>query len=230
MGLNQNSLTKEGKEAIKISKKVYLENYTVKFPYKIKDLEKEIGKKLIPLGREYVESDFLITEAKKQTISLLIYGSPLFATTHATIIDDCNHAKIKTNIIFNASIFDAISITGLQLYKFGKILSMPKWQKNFKPDSFIDYIIENQKTNSHSLILIDIGLNSKEALSQLEQSLTKRKIKLNKILICERLGTKHGKIHYTQLSKLKKLDIKEPFCIIVPSKLHFTEEDFLKNF
>jgi diphthine synthase len=230
LGLNKNSITEEGKQALKKCKKIYLENYTVKFPYSQNTLEKSLKRKLISLGREKVESDFLISEAKKQNIALLVYGSPLFATTHTTILEDCQEAKIKTKIIFNSSIFDAISLTGLQLYKFGKIASMPQWETNFKPDSFLNLVLQNQKSNSHSLILIDIDLSSKEALAQLQQSINKKPIKLSKILICSRLGTSQEKIYYNTLKNLKNLTIKEPFCIIIPSKLHFTEEDFLKNF
>ena len=63
-----------------------------------------------------------------------------------------------------------------------------------------------------------------------QQSINKKPIKLSKILICSRLGTSQEKIYYNTLKNLKNLTIKEPFCIIIPSKLHFTEEDFLKNF
>ena len=56
------------------------------------------------------------------------------------------------------------------------------------------------------------------------------KLNLNKIIICQSLGTKDSKIIYGKISKLKKIKIKKPFCIIIPSKLHFIEEEILKNY
>ena len=228
-GLNEKGIPLEGKEAIKKSKKIYLESYTVEFPYSLKSLEKSIGRKIIPLEREKVESNFLIKESKKENISLLVYGGPLFATTHISLIQDCKKNKIKYNIIYSSSIFDAIAETGLQLYKFGKILSMPQWQKNFTPDSFMDLVKENQTINAHSLILIDIGLKFSDSLEQLITASKSKNIKLDKIIICSRLGTKRGKIYYDSISKLKKNKINAPFCIIIPGKLHFLEEEFLKK-
>jgi len=234
LGLNPNSISTEAFEAIKKSKKIYLESYTVDFPYKIKQLEKTIKRKIEPLDRNQVESDYLIKESKKQNISLIIYGSPLFATTHISLIDECKEKRIKTRIFYNASVFDALAETGLQLYKFGKTSSMPKWQENFKPTSFLDFVEENQQINAHSLILVDIGLKFKDALEQLNQSIKEKNIQLNRILVCSQLGTnnKDSKIFYSTINNLKKKNkaIKPPFCFIIPAKMHFLEEDVVKAF
>ena len=64
LGLNEKGITIEGLEAIKKCNKIYLESYTIDFPYEIKKLEKIINKKIITLKREDVEGDFLIKEAK----------------------------------------------------------------------------------------------------------------------------------------------------------------------
>jgi len=230
LGLNQHSLTHEGKLALKKCKKIYLESYTVSFPYTPKELELTLARKITLLTREKVESDFLIKEAKKQAIALLVYGSPLFATTHSTLLEDCLTAKVKTKVLLNASVFDALSLTGLHVYKFGKIASMPQWEKNFTPDSFLDIVKENKKTHGHSLILIDIDLTCQDAISQLQTVLASKKMSLDKLLICSKMGTTHQKIHYNTLKVLKQRDIPKPFCIIIPAKLHFTEESFLKFF
>jgi len=228
-GLNEKGISLEGKEAIKNSKEIYLESYTVEFPYILKNLEKSVGRKIIPLEREKTESEFIVQKAKKENIVLLVYGCPLFATTHISLVQDCKKNKTKYHIIYSASIFDAIGETGLQLYKFGKISSMPQWQKNFTPDSFMDFVKENQSINAHSLILIDIGLKFNDALEQLKKASKNKKIKLDKIIVCSKLGTSKGKIFYDSISKLKNKKIANPFCIILPEKLHFLEEEFLKK-
>ncbi len=227
LGLNEKGISQEGLEAIKKCKKIYLENYTVNFPYSQKVLEKNLKKKIILAGRDFVESDKLIKEAKKENIALLIYGSPLTATTHITLIQEAKKNKVKTEIVYNASIFDAITETGLQIYKFGKIASMPKWQKNFTPTSFMEIVKKNLEIDAHSLILIDISLELNEAIEELEKSAEEYKLKFDKIIICSRLGTKDKKIVYDKVENLKNKEIKKPYCIIIPSKLHFVEQEVL---
>jgi len=88
LGLNEKGISKQGLEALDKCKKIYLESYTVDFPYSIEELEKVIEKKIIPANREKVENLSIVEEAKKENIALLVYGSPLFATTHITLIQE----------------------------------------------------------------------------------------------------------------------------------------------
>ena len=229
LGLNENSISLEGKEALDKCSLVYLESYTVDFPYTIESLQKSLGKKIEKLGRDKVESSKLVIEAKTQEVALLVYGCPLFATTHTTLLLDCKKQKIKTRVIYNASVFDAIAETGLQLYKFGKITSMPKWQKSFTPDSFLDIVKENNSIKAHSLILTDIGLKLEDALSQLELACKNKNIKLDKIIISSSLGTDKAKIYYDKPENLKTKKVSMPFCIIIPSELHFLEKEYLEK-
>jgi diphthine synthase len=230
LGLNENGISLEGISALKKCEKIYLENYTVDFPYSFAELEKTIKKKIISLNRDEVESDRIVLEAKKENVALLIYGSPLTATTHITIIEDAKKQKVKSQIIYGTSIFDAIAETGLQIYKFGKIASIPRWQKNFTPNSFIEIVKDNKKINAHSLLLIDIGLDLKDALEELEKSAKEMDLKIEKILVCSRLGTDDRKIIYDEIKDLKNKIVKKPYCLIIPGKLHIVEEEVLKGF
>ncbi len=231
LGLNRDGISKFGLAAAKKCKRVYLENYTVDFPYTKHQLEEVIGKKIIDADRNFVESLEIIDEADKCDVALLVYGSPLTATTHITLLQEAKKSGIRTKIIYNASIFDAIAETGLQLYKFGKIASMPAWKKNYEPMSFIEIIKENQTINAHSSILIDIGLEFPEALKQLEISAKKYDIKLNKIILCQALGTQNRKISYKTISEFREFSgVRKPYCIVIPSKLHFMEKEVLGNF
>jgi diphthine synthase len=230
LGLNEKSVSQNGIEAIKKCKKVYLDNYTVNFPYSEKDLEKNIQKEIISANRELIESNKLIEEAKREDICLLVYGSPLTATTHISLIQEAEKNKVEYEIIYNASIFDAIAETGLQIYKFGKITSMPKWQENFTPTSFMEVVKQNSEIEAHSLILIDIGLELKDAIKELEESAKNYSLKLDKIVVCSSLGTQYKKIIYEKIENLKDKEIKKPYCIIIPSKLHFVEQEVLEKF
>jgi len=232
LGLNENGYSKEAFDSIMESDFVYIDVYTVDFPYPIKKLESQFKKKkFIPAKREIVENFEILEEAEEKNVALLVYGSPLTATTHISLIEEAKRRNIKTKIIHGASILDAIAETGLHLYKFGKTTSMPKWQKNYAPESFMDVARENNSIKAHTLILCDIGLNFGEALEQLETVLLNRGIVLGKIVVCQLMGTKNQKILYGEIGKLKKArGIENPFCLIIPSELHFTEKEFLENF
>jgi diphthine synthase len=231
LGLNPNSISKEGLDTIKKCKKIYLENYTVDFPYDVGALNGLFDKKIFPADRDFVESLEIIDEAKRKDVALLVYGSPLTATTHITLIQEAKESGTKCKIIHSSSILDAVAETGLQLYKFGKTASMPAWdsEKNFTPESFMDIVKENKSIEAHTLILIDIGLDSKKALEELDVSAKNKNVKLDKIIIGQALGTKNSRTYYGNLEDLVEKEILKPFCIIIPEKLHFVEKDFLES-
>jgi len=222
LGLTANTLTAEALAILPKCKKIYLENYTVDFPYSKQDLEKKYKIKIQELNRDEVESEEFLQQAKTNNIALLIYGDALSATTHTQLIQACKQNKIKFQIHHNSSILTAISETGLQLYKFGKTASMPTWQPSYKPTSFIEIIKDNLKIKAHTLLLIDISLPLKQAKEQL----LNKNLKLPKIILCEQLGV-NTKITYTTLDKLPD-KAKAPYCLIIPSDLHFTEKEFLE--
>jgi diphthine methyl ester synthase len=230
LGLNIKGITLEGIEAIKLCKEIYLESYTIDFPYKINELENIIGKKIKILKRTEVESDSLIDISKNKDVALLIYGSPLFATTHQAIIDAAIEKKVKLKVIYSASVFDSVAITGLQSYKFGKICSIPKWQKNYKPTSFIKTIIENSTIGAHTLILTDISLAFIDAIDELKSAAKDEDYFLNEIVVCSNLATEKQKIFYGTIEQLKKQKVTNPYLFIVPGIMHFTENDSLLRF
>ena len=238
LGLDKKDISFSSIEKIKKCKKIYLESYTISFPYPVKDLEKFLSTaakkkiKLIISDRELMENNIkkIIREAKYEDIAILIYGDPLAATTHASIIEEAKQDKIKYELLHAPSIFTGISNTGLQLYKFGKTTSIPKWQDNFKPMSFFNIILENQAIKAHTLILSDIGLKLEDALRELAQAAiaNDKDILGETIFICSKLGTRNEKITRTKISQLikdKKLQaqIKEPFCFVYPGEMHFFE-------
>jgi len=228
LGLSINSITVEALNILKTCDKVFVENYTVDFPYKIKDLEKNIEIKINELDRQKVEDESILKEAKREKVALLVYGDCLSATTHIQLITSCKSQKIPYEILHNTSILTAVSNTGLQLYKFGKTTSMPNWKEHTnKPTSFVNYIKENKSIGAHTLILTDIGLNLKDAIMQLKESSKKENLKLDKIIVLTNAGTKNQKILYDTPDKIENKEVNLPFCIIIPSKLNHVEEEAL---
>ena len=200
LGLNENGYSKEAHEIISTADKVYVDTYTIEFPYEISELTKQFKlRRFIPAGRDFVEGLKFIGEAKNHNIVLLVYGSPLVATTHTAIIKEAFDKKIKVKIIHAGSILDAVAETGLQPYKFGKTTSLP----NFPADSYLNVVKENLKIKAHTLILVDIGLKFEDAIKRLEKDCSNKKVKLSKVVVCERLGLKDSKIHHDSTKKLK---------------------------
>jgi len=107
---------------------------------------------------------------------------------------------------------------------------MPEWKPSYTPKSFIEVVKDNEKIQAHSLILIDPGLKIKEAINQLEISANEFDLKIKKLVICQCLGSKNSKVLYKSFEEAKQLTgVREPYCLIIPGKLHFVEEEFLKN-
>lgn len=234
LGLDSKDISLKALEALKKCNKIYLEIYTTLLPYKKAELEKIIGKKVVIVMRETVEnkSKEFVKEAKKKNIALLVYGDPLAATTHISLLQEAKKMQLKVKVLHNSSIFSAITETGLQLYKFGKTASIPEWKKGYEPTSFFEIVKDNLKINAHTLLLVDIGLSFKNALYELDKA---SKGKINNIIVCSKLGTDEQYIVYSKLKELLKnkkiqLKIKEPFCFIIPASLHFTEAEFLELF
>ncbi len=231
LGLNVDGISKYGLEIVKRCKKVYLEDYTIDLPYTMEELAHIIDKKILPANRELVEGLSIVDEATKKDVALLVYGSPLTATTHITLIQEAKRLGIKYRVLYNASVLDAVAESGLQLYKFGKVASMPAWKPSYTPDSFMDIVKENMSIKAHSLILIDPGLDFQDALDQLEKSAEKHNIKLKSLLVCQRAGGKRRKFLYRFIEELRTFEgVQHPYCIIIPSKLHFVEKEVLEEF
>jgi diphthine synthase len=227
LGLNEKGYSREAYDIILKADAIYVDTYTIEFPYEVSALVSQFkGKRFIPVGREFVEGMRFLGEAKKKDVILLVYGSPLVATTHTAIIKEAIEKKIKIKIIHAGSILDAVAETGLQPYKFGKTTSLP----NFPADSYLNIVKENLKVKAHTLILVDIGLKFEDAIKRLKDECKNKKINFSKIIVCERLGLKDSHIYYGDINNLKNKKVRNPFCFIVPGELHFFEKEFLESF
>ncbi len=229
LGLNCNDISLNALNVIKKCKKLYLENYT-SVGCEVKDLEKIIKKKVILADRELIEnnSSKIIYEAKKENIAILVYGDPLSATTHVNYLIDCKKLKIKFKVIHSSSILTAIGETGLSLYNFGKITSIPFNNKNVITP--IKVIKDNLKLGLHTLILFDLDSKNNKFLTinEVLDYLLRNSINM-KCLACSALGTEKQEIKYGEAKGLIKLKFdKFPQCLIIPGKLHFIEEEALK--
>lgn len=224
-------------EIIKTCDKAYAELYTADISFNPNNFQKLTRKQVQLLTREQVEqSNKFLEEAKTKNICLLVPGDPLFATTHLEILQRAKEKNIQFKIIHSSSIQTTVGETGLSLYNFGKIVSLPKPQKNFFPTSFYDTILQNKKQGLHTLLLLDIGLDINHAAKILEdiekQKQKNKKLFTNniKLFACAQLGSEMQMIKYCTLKEMKYRHLgKTPHCIVIPGKLTHYEEDFIKT-
>jgi len=225
---DEKDITVKGLEAVKSCDFVYLEGYTSKLcSFDLGRMEKLYGKKIEVVDRKFVEdSKEIIEKAKEKDVALLIVGSVLGATTHMQLINSAKENKIKVKVIDNSGVLTAVGITGLSLYKFGRVTTIPFDNENVK--SPYDVVLDNKKLGLHTLVLLDIQddkmMSAREGLDYfLRMGLDKEE----KVIVCGGLGgdteIKYGNIKDVSINKF-------PQCVIIIGNLHFSEEEFLKNY
>ncbi len=238
-GLKPEHVSIEGLNFLKNCDEVFVENYTSRFAEgNFEEMEKLVGKKIIPLNRKQVEEEFdeILQKAKTTEIGLLVQGNVFFATTHSQIVSDAKKENVKIKIVPGMSLFDFIGKTGLSLYKFGETVSIVFHEKNFKPDSFYDKIVKNNENGLHTLCLLDIKeeklMTITEALKLLEKIEQKKKnniIQKSPIVVLSVLGSDNEKISAGSFEELKKLKFESPASIIVCGELNENEKQALKE-
>jgi len=231
---DEKSITEEGLQKVKNSDILYLETYTSKLTNAtIEDLEKHYGKKIIPADRDVVEKkaeDTILKDAETKETSFLVIGDPFSATTHMDLFQRAKEKNIEVNIINNVSIINAIGIVGLELYKYGKITSIPFENENVKTP--YDVFMKNKNIGLHTLFLLDLRpeedrwMTCKQAVEFLiKNGLSEEE----QVISCAQIGSNSPII---KVSKAKDVEeIKEiPQCLIIPGNLHFIEEELLEKF
>ena len=241
VGLKPKHLTLEALDALKGCDRVFLEAYTSAYSEGSKEnLEDLLGKAVSGLQRADVEENFgpILEEAKGKNIALAVYGNPLNATTHVQILIDAAAKGVEARIIAGVSVFEFVSFTGLERYKFGKTTSIVFRDENFEPESFYDAILENKKPGLHTLCLLDIKkeegkmMNIGHAVSLLEMIEEKREKNVvgESVLVgLAGAGGAKQQLKAGTTEQLKSFKFTAfPQCLIVCGKLNEKEIEGLK--
>ena len=232
----------KGLECLKNVDKIYAEFFTSRlFGSSFEAIEELIGKKIEVLVRNEVEEEHIfIEEAKSLNVALITGGDPLIATTHSEFLVQCKCKGIDFEVIHGSSILSsAPAISGLQGYKFGKVTTIPFPDYNFYPKSPYEAIEENLKMNLHTLVLLDIQAHNDrymtvneglEYLLNIRQNLGRDGL-INEDTLAmgiARVGSKDVVVRAGKISELIDYDFGGPLhCIIIPSKLHIVEAEYL---
>jgi len=224
-------------ETAKKCDKLYIERYTSYYKESNDEIEEFLGKKIEEISREELEDGKkILKEAKNKKVGIMVIGDVFAATTHIALMIEAKKQGIKAEVVHGSSIMTAIGETGLSLYKFGKTASIPFANQTVQEPY---NAIKNNK-ELHTLILLDLKpdeneyMTTQEAINYLSRVEENRKEKIfteeTKVIIVAALGGEK-EIKYGTAKEMGKIKFKGvPQCLIVPGKLHFIEEEFLKTF
>ncbi|AXI24745.1 diphthine synthase [Methanofervidicoccus sp. A16] len=239
---DEKDMTLKTLEYAKKADKIYAEFYTAVLTGTTLDkIEEVLGKKIILLSREDVEyrGNKLIEESRDKVVMFLTAGDPMVATTHIDLVIEAKKRGIDVRVINAPSIYSAVGITGLQIYKFGRTASIVFPEPNYFPETPYNIIRDNLKMGLHTLCLLDIQTDKNRFMSAneglkilLELEDRKRENILSrdtKVVVLARAGSLKPKIVYGKIGDLIDYDFGPPLhSIIIPGKLHFMEEEALK--
>jgi len=243
---NEYGISLRGLEKAKKAQKVYVELYTNPMPaLSLENLEKLIGKPVVELKREDVEEKpekSILEDAKKMDVVFLVPGDPMIATTHISLRLEAQKAGIETEVLNGVSIYSAAPSTiGLQIYKFGKTVTIPFPTSTYKPQTPYDVIKENMERGLHTLVLLDVDVEKKrwmtireglEYLLKIEAERREEVVTSKKLVIgLGGIGSPNPMVKGDSVERLVKYEFNVfPQTLIFPGKLHFMEVETLKVF
>ncbi|MCD4759990.1 diphthine synthase [archaeon] len=232
IGLNdEKDISVKGLELVKKADVVYLDNYTSILNVGVSKLEDFYGKKIILADRDIVENqvDKILKEASSKSVAFLVVGDVFSATTHFGMFMGAKEKGIDVEVVHNASILNAVSETGLFLYQFGKITSIPFDNSDVKTP--VNVFNDNYEKGYHTLFLLDLSPKVGKFLdvSEAVKYLVSNGVSEDLICVgCSRMGSNEQEI---KTAKLKDIELsKFPQCLIIPGKMHFLEEEAIEKF
>ncbi len=246
LGLHdERDITLKGLETVRRCDRVFAEFYTSLLAgTTIEKIEELIGKPIRRLSREDVELNFervVLPEAREKEVAFLTAGDPMVATTHADLRIRAKKAGVESYVIHAPSIYSAVGITGLQIYKFGKSATVAYPEGNWFPTSYYDVIRENLERGLHTLLFLDIKAREKRYMTANEAMELLLKVEGMKgagiftsetlVVVLARAGSLRPTLRAGYVGEMIGEDFGgQPHVLIVPGRLHIVEAEYLVEF
>ncbi len=236
------SMSIEALDEIRSSDSVFLETYTTFVNASFAgELLALTGKEVMTVGRAAVEKgETILAAAEAGRAVLVVGGESMSATTHVSLRIEAARRGIETNVLFGPSIFTAApSLLGLHQYKFGRTVSIPRFQPNYRPLSPFRLIESNFTAGMHTLALLDVDAEHGYFMSPVEafDEMTEvgnesgSSILTDRTFVCtvSRAGRKDWRTDCGRIGRLKHSSFgPPPHCIVIPCRLHFQEAEALE--
>jgi len=232
-------ITLQALRAIRESDLVLLDVYTGRVAKDLRsELEKKSGREIVDAGRSLLEEQQrnVVEKARSEEVAILVPGDPFAATTHVSLRLLAARMSVQTLVFHGVSIFSsAPSACGLQSYKFGRTVTIPKTEDLDLVQSAYRGIKENFARGLHTLVLLDTkdgGLSMQDALQMLldlEERKKRHVVRPDMLTIgLARIGYPDVRIAAEALEEIRLQTFPQPpHCLVFPGDLHFAEEEAL---
>ena len=151
-------MTERAKSIARGCSKRYLEGYTAVLPNDQEALlENEVGPWERLMRPSVEDPRSLLEEARKEAVALLVVGDPMQATTHIDLEARCMEEDVGFEVVPGMSATSlAVSLSGLQSYKFGRQVTLPYPYGDYLATSPLEMIWSNRRNGLHTLVLLDL--------------------------------------------------------------------------
>ncbi|MEC7458084.1 MAG: diphthine synthase [Candidatus Thermoplasmatota archaeon] len=248
-------MTERARSVARGCKKRYLEGYTAVLPTEQEALLESVVGPWERMMRSSVESpEALLDESRNDSVALLVVGDPMQATTHIDLEARCMEEGIGFGVIPGISATSlAVSLSGLQSYKFGRQVTLPYPYGDYLATSPLEMILRNLEGGLHTLVLLDLDptgmgldlptpMSPSQAISTLgemeEKWLEERDgidstgIKKNALAVNEwegvllsDVGTKGQRVFSGSLKEISKVQGGRVHSLIIPSEMSDNERE-----
>ena len=244
LGLHdEKGLTLRGLELARRADAVFLELYTNPMPnLHLEKLRRLVGRPIRLVSRKMMEEEEgkqILKEAEKGLTVLLVPGDPFIATTHIDLRIRAEKMGIKTSVVHGPSIISAaISLSGLQNYRFGRTVTIPYPEMEAYPETPLQVILENRGRDLHTLCLLDLKAEERrymtvrdalEVLLRAEEKAKVGAVGLNTLVVAvARAGSPNPIVRAGSVGEIMGEDLGQPpHTLIFPASLHFMEAEAL---
>lgn len=225
LGLDDGEITGKGREALSGVDRAFAEFYTNTANIDIERLEDETGTEIEELSREEVEQQEKMLDAVENgDVAFLVSGDPLTATTHYDIKHRAEERGEKVEVIHAPSILTSVAETGLNVYKLGRVVTLPE---DSRPSSVTDYIEENDSVGLHTLVLLDIDYPAGQAAEKLiDMGIDPER----EAVVIERANHSSQWINVGRLEDMASTDFgRTPHSIVLVGETGHKEQEFLEG-
>tara|TARA_Y100000588_G_scaffold217691_1_gene231597 strand:+ start:3948 stop:4769 length:822 start_codon:yes stop_codon:yes gene_type:complete len=243
-------MTEKARSVARSCNKRYLEGYTAVLPEREESRLEDVVGPWERLMRPSVESpEILIEEARGMPVALLVVGDPMQATTHIDLEARCSEEGVDFRVVPGMSATTlAVSLSGLQSYKFGRQVTLPYPYGEYLATSPLEMILSNRASGLHTLVLLDLDptgmgfdppkpMAPQEAVSVLENMVHRHKRahgsdwglevpvkKWNGLLLSD-VGTDRQRVVSGSLEDIGAVEGGWVHSLILPSEMSVNEKD-----
>ena len=239
-GLHEGHITRMLEELARCADQVLVETYTLTASEWLVDAVRGIaGEKVIEAHRSMLEEGAarLLERAGRGRVLVVVPGDPLIATTHRHLLAEARRRGIRTILVPGISgVCAAKTVTGLDYYKYGRVVTAPGPWRMVKPYSVLEAIYGNMCLGLHTLLLLDIDpvsgsqLEPCRAVSMLrglEAEIGSDILSRAEIILVERAAMPGERISLLRCPSTS--GVAEPASLVIPGRLARYEAEALAD-